>query len=186
MGINLEFAKILGDLSAAGRLDGIDSVIEFGAQHVAVDSEVLSSFLAARNFPSASLRKHCDAPALYGVFGIGQYSAIDATGSDGALVMDLNKNLQIHYGYAETAPLVTNLGTTEHCFDQSEVFRNLHQSCRPNGLMIHAVPSQGWVNHGFYNYHPRFFRELASANNYVIEGFYFTVDIKSELKTYTH
>jgi hypothetical protein len=37
---------------------------------------------------------------------------------------------------------------------------------RPGGLAIHALPHQGGADHGFYNYHPTFFHDLAAANGY--------------------
>jgi hypothetical protein len=52
-------------------------------------------------------------------------------------------------------------------------------------LMLHCVPAQGLVNHGFYNYNPRFFLDLALANKYQIYGVYFTADFKPELFEYT-
>lgn len=32
--------------------------------------------------------------------------------------------------------------------------------------MLHALPHQGGPDHGFYNYHPTFFHDLAAANGY--------------------
>jgi hypothetical protein len=50
--------------------------------------------------------------------------------------------------------------------------------------MVHALPSQGQVNHGFYNYHPRFIWELAHANSYDVISLYFTVDFHPRLLPY--
>ena len=32
--------------------------------------------------------------------------------------------------------------------------------------MLNILPFLGWTNHGFYNYHPIFFADLAASNNY--------------------
>jgi hypothetical protein len=51
--------------------------------------------------------------------------------------------------------------------------------------MIHALPAQGNVNHGFYGYNPRFFADLAAANGYEIVDLSFTVDYTATLIKYT-
>ena len=42
----------------------------------------------------------------------------------------------------------------------------MHELTRPGGFMLHALPHQGGPDHGFYNYHPTFFHDLAAANGY--------------------
>src|SRR3546814_8751857 len=32
--------------------------------------------------------------------------------------------------------------------------------------MLHILPMSPWVNHGFYNYNPILFRDIAAANRY--------------------
>ena len=113
------------------------------------------------------------------------YSSIDAGGGDLAHVFDLNRNLAEYYNYIEQFDLVTNLGTLEHCFDQAAAFANMHRLCRPGGIMIYCLPTQGLVNHGFYNYHPRFIADLATANNYNIIDLFFTVDFGAAKIAYT-
>jgi SAM-dependent methyltransferase len=96
------------------------------------------------------------------VFDCETYRAIDLNGTDIAWRHDLNAPLPV----AETFDVVTNFGTSEHVFDQAQLFRSMHALTRPGGFMLHAVPSQGGPDHGFYNYHPTFFHDLAAANSY--------------------
>ncbi|MBM3546545.1 MAG: class I SAM-dependent methyltransferase [Alphaproteobacteria bacterium] len=96
------------------------------------------------------------------VFDCATYRAIDLNGTEAAWRHDLNRPLPI----AETFDVVTNFGTSEHVFDQAQLFRSIHGLTRPGGLMLHAVPHQGGPDHGFYNYHPTFFHDLAAANAY--------------------
>ena len=100
-------------------------------------------------------------------------------------MFDLNKDVREQYQFVETFDLVTDLGTAEHCFNQFAVFKNFHDLCKADGVMIHALPAQGNVNHGFYNYHPRFFADLAAANKYEIMDLSFTVDYKPALIKYS-
>jgi hypothetical protein len=65
------------------------------------------------------------------------------------------------------------------------VFRNIHEFCLEQGAMIHAVPIMGNVQHGYFNYQPRMFFELASANNYEILAMYLAPDYKPILIPYS-
>ena len=52
---------------------------------------------------------------------------------------------------------------------------------KSGGLIIHQLPGQGYYDHGFYNYQPTFFFDLALANNYQIFGFWMYDNNKKEL-----
>lgn len=64
--------------------------------------------------------------------------------------------------------IVINTGTAEHIFDQRTLFESIHDACTVGGLMVHAAPVHGWLDHGFYNYQPCFFADLAAANGYEV------------------
>jgi SAM-dependent methyltransferase len=181
MGINVEMAQLLVSLRDAGALVG-DRIVELGAQEISADPEAIRDVLHAASLPVKEPVR--EAPSLYAAFGLQHYRAIDLSGERDALAFDLNERLADRYGFKETFDLVTNLGTTEHCFDQRAAFANIHDLCRPGGLMIHAVPSQGWANHGFYAYSPRFFADVAEANGYAIERLGFTVDVRPQIIIY--
>lgn len=92
-----------------------------------------------------------------------RYVAIDLNGSPGvALAYDLNSPVPLQ-GQFE---VVTNFGTSEHVFNQYQVFKTMHEHCAPGGLMLHSVPNQGAYDHGFFNYQPTFFFDLCEANGY--------------------
>ncbi len=100
--------------------------------------------------------------------GYGSYTCIDVNQRYGALQMDLNYSLAEKYDFREEFDLVTNNGTGEHVFDQASVFRNIHALTRPGGLMVHVLPFHNYINHGFYNFQPILFHDLAQANQYKI------------------
>jgi SAM-dependent methyltransferase len=182
MGINAEFVEIARDLCRSGLLSG-DTVVEIGAQDVCAAPGVLNTILGGNNFPSEGPQP--SAAELYKALGFPSYTAIDATGAGGALLYDLNRDLNLDYQFTTQFDLVTNLGTAEHCFNQFSVFKNLHDLCRVGGIIIHALPAQGNVNHGFYNYHPRFFADVAAANGYTIERLSYTIDYARTLHEYS-
>lgn len=183
MGINAELVSLVARMRSDSILLG-DSVIEIGAQDVCVAPKVINQIATEYAIREAE-DEIVNAKDLYALLGYAHYKCIDASGSNDALLLDMNKDIREQYAFAEEYDLVTNLGTAEHCFNQFAVFKNLHALCKVGGVMIHALPSQGNVNHGFYNYHPRFFLDLAVANGYEILDLSFTVDYKSTLIKYT-
>lgn len=88
-----------------------------------------------------------------------EYTPIDINTNMGAVVGDLN-----HLVDLPPRDLVINNGTGEHLFDQCSVFRNAHNLAKV--AILHVLPFTPWVNHGFYNYNPIVFRDLAAANGY--------------------
>ncbi len=100
--------------------------------------------------------------------GFKEYNSIDINGAYNSLQFDLNKNISETYNYNEKYDLVINNGTGEHVFNQYALFLNFHNLTKPNGIMLNILPFIDWINHGFYNFNPIFFADLAASNNYKI------------------
>ncbi len=185
MGINTEMYKLLSYLQSHQQLDGKKSVMELGAQVISAHRDSLRT--VQQHLGKAHLSPPSVAIELYQQFGLADYCCVDAGGSatTNKIIADLNKPLQNQWKDFRTFDVVTNIGTSEHCFDQVSVFRNIHDLTAVGGLMIHQLCTQGLVNHGYYNYHPRFIYEMAQANAYEIVKMWFTVDFTSDLIEYS-
>ena len=147
-------------------------MIEFGNQRIAFNEKKINhalfhadpkidKFVSSPEFlvePSAS--------KFYRHIGIKKYKCIDLNNKDDAYIYDLNMNLRDEDGFKEQFDLVVNNGTSEHIFDQKQVFKNLHNLTKVGGVILNVVPFSLWLNHGFYNYNPIIFRDLAYANEY--------------------
>lgn len=110
-----------------------------------------------------------------------EYRAIDlAVDAEVFHVEHLNLNL-VAYGLPldlfhcspepPQAHVVTNFGTSEHIFNQENVFRFVHEITMVGGWMLHSVPSPNFqhVNrHGFFRYTRMFFEELSMSNGYKV------------------
>ncbi len=79
----------------------------------------------------------------------------------------LREDLNSPLGLSEF-DLVINTGTCEHVFNQGQVWKTCHEATKVGGLMVHALPLWGWLDHGFYNYQPTFVADLAAENSYEI------------------
>jgi hypothetical protein len=156
MGINSEMVYVLAAMEAAGELLGKKRIIELGAQDISAHPE---SILGAerRIFGYDRGTSPSSAAAFYRRYGLTEYACLDAGGSDtpGRFIVDLNEPIPEQIPAWGKFDIVTNLGTSEHCFNQRTVFANINDLCATNGLMIHVLCAQGLVNHGYYNYHPR-------------------------------
>ena len=107
-------------------------------------------------------------PAKSYFTGLGVYhTSVDINGQDGALCLDLQEPLNIG-----EFDVVTNFGTSEHVPAQFPTFKNMHEACRVEGLMIHVVPSIANLEirrpHGLWLYKPEFFLSLAKMCKYKI------------------
>lgn len=103
--------------------------------------------------------------------GFRYYTCLDMNTDKDAQIFDLNKSVHDNRGTSRLGvfDLVTNNGTSEHVFNQYMCFRNAHDLCKNSGIMLHCLPFTPWLNHGFYNYNPVLFRDLAGANDYKIK-----------------
>jgi len=97
-------------------------------------------------------------------------TAIDFHGTERTLKLDLNTPIDLQKKYH----VVHNCGTLEHVFNVGFAFKTVHDHTLPGGVMIHQTPFVGWLDHGFYNFNPTFFWDLAAANRYQVCIFLYT------------
>ena len=100
--------------------------------------------------------------------GFNEYKSIDINGAYNSFQFDLNKDILKTYNFNKKYDLVINNGTGEHVFNQYAMFLNFHNLTKINGVMLNILPFIDWINHGFYNFNPIFFADLAASNNYEI------------------
>ncbi|TAF00730.1 MAG: hypothetical protein EAZ79_01810 [Oscillatoriales cyanobacterium] len=180
MGIGITTFNFYCLLKERGCFNNLKSVLEIGEQSIMVASwddfaaTIVRELGEFSHTPGAPIA----ARSLYESFGLETYNCIDTCDSSNSLVFDMNKDLQATYGYSEQFDLVTNHGSSEHCFNQYQCFKNIHNLCKAGGVMVHGLPFHGSLNHGFYNYQPCFFVGLAAANNYKLLALS-VVDVKS-------
>lgn len=92
------------------------------------------------------------------------YRAIDLSSTAAESWIDLNNPSDL----GQRFDTVINNGTSEHVFNQANVFRFIHDHTKLGGLMIHYTTGLGWIDHGFYNLQPSFFFDLAKYNGYEV------------------
>lgn len=165
-----------------GLFRDLDSVVEIGSQEYDMKQPEfdpvferfcgqLGAEVPAGRDPESGRYKGA-AGDFYRLF-CSRYGSLDIDGRFGSRAFDLNYDT-IGDELRHSAGLTTNLGTTEHVFNQLNCFRTIHELTRPGGLMLHAVPMNNYVNHGLFSYSPTFFDSLAEANGYEVLGLWVT------------
>jgi len=177
MGINLEAVELLLELESKKFLKK-GKCLELGRQDMFIPPSKLKILLATDKSVSTPFE-------LYKHLGFESHSSIDGFEAENRHVIDLNKEISIQELLEHRAELVTNFGTTEHVFNQHSVFNNIHNLCSVGGVMVHSVPIAGNIQHGYYNYQPRMFQEMALINEYEILSFYIAADYWPTLIPYS-
>lgn len=147
---------------------------------MAVDSHAIKLYDALRSDPAFGRGNAiCDlgSQVIYGssnsvrdimvnTYGFARYVCIDIDGAHGALKLDLNWAKFEDVG--EQFAVVTNHGTTEHCLNQYNCFKFMHDLTCVGGLMIHMVPSWPFCNYQdcFFFMSTEVFENIADANDY--------------------
>jgi SAM-dependent methyltransferase len=95
------------------------------------------------------------------------YIAYDLFDGPRTTIFDLNRD-EVPPADRASYDLVINCGTTEHVFNQYNCFKVIHDATRVGGVMYHALPMTGYINHGYFVYTPVMFCDLAQVNEYEI------------------
>jgi hypothetical protein len=67
-------------------------------------------------------------------------------------------------------------GTTEHIFNFPESLKNIYKMLKVGGIIMHASPSNDYVDHGFYAFSPTVFYDYYRANGFeIIKSYIFEV-----------
>jgi hypothetical protein len=97
--------------------------------------------------------------------GFETVKSVDYSDYDGSeFVYDLNvPGLQSTVG---TYDLIWDYGTIEHIFHLPNFLANIHGALKTGGTIMHLAPSNGMVDHGFYQLSPTFFQDYYATNGY--------------------
>ncbi len=153
------------------------SAIDLGSQTASIDNIFIKNLVKQNKFLNNSQiqslndlvnKDHFNTKDFFLSAGFKEYKSIDINGAYESYQFDLNKNISELYNFNKKYNLVINNGTGEHVFNQYTLFLNFHNLTKVNGIMLNILPFIDWINHGFYNFNPIFFGDLAASNNYEI------------------
>ncbi|CAO3441342.1 hypothetical protein [Azospirillum endophyticum] len=101
--------------------------------------------------------------------GFETVQSVDASGFEGAEhVFDLNRP-----GLLEATrrryDLIFDAGTLEHVFHLPNALANVAECLEEGGIVLHTLPMNNAVDHGFYQFSPTLFADWYSANQFILE-----------------
>lgn len=196
MGINMASIKLMEEF---GILGANRNVLDFGSSNLydATAAEIEEFVRRHNHRPRADLAawaerlaaksgKDTSGQAINGAFvgelleaaGMG-YDAIDIAAGYKTTIVDLN-SMALPRKMAKKYDSVINCGTSEHILNQMNVFAAVHAAAKTNGLIMHIVPSIGYVDHGYFCYTSRFFFDLAGYNHYEIVDMWYDGALSNE------
>lgn len=122
---------------------------------------------AYRKFGQSSLERYLASVAIAKIFyrhamKFSSVEAVDPGFPDRCMDIDLNHEHDIGRRF----DVIINNGTAEHVFNIGNVFKFMHDHTALNGVMIHFMPFQGYVDHGMYNIQPTLYFDMAAENDY--------------------
>ncbi len=137
----------------------LKSTLTIGRQGLDVSEIELRHYLGVAKSRDLAVSRYAD-DLLVKEFGATSVTSIDASSYEGATyVWDLNRELESNFPQFDT---VIDAGTLEHIFDVRTSFSNIARCCRIGGQIVHMLPANNFVGHGFYQFSPEFFFSVYS------------------------
>ncbi len=158
-------------------------LLELGPQDISAARPVVEEFMRRRLGPEqagptldqlyAATPPARPQAEVYTALGFTEYVSVDYGDARADVHHDLNQPLELGRRFAA----VTNFGTAEHIFDATTALRSQYRHLDVGGLAQLVLPTFGEINHGFYNFHPTLWTDLAVANAMEIADFQYVDDV---------
>lgn len=167
MGISRGTIRLIGMALRDAPRSG--SAVTFGVQKVAATRGEARASLAKSGIEPPADGSSGDAALhqddLFRMLGYAAVESIDVYAAESPThVLDLNRPLPA--SLLDRFDLVYDGGTTEHCFSVPDVLGNAARLLRKGGRIIHHLPLNNWVDHGFYQFSPTLFFDFYGANGF--------------------
>ncbi|SVE06425.1 uncharacterized protein METZ01_LOCUS459279, partial [marine metagenome] len=90
--------------------------------------------------------------------------SIDVCEYEGAsIIHDLNFSLTDSQIKKQKYSLIIDFGCLEHVFNTAVAFDNIINICEKMGTILHILPANQMVGHGFYQFSPEFFFSMYTS-----------------------
>lgn len=144
---------------ARGRNGPLGATLTVGHQGLHLSVRELRHYLGTSAAAGCRESAYAD-DLLVKEFGATTVTSVDASDYEQATYLrDLNLPLEPDFPQFDT---VIDAGTLEHVFDVRTSFGNIGRCCRVGGQILHMLPANNFVGHGFYQFSPEFFFSVYS------------------------
>lgn len=172
LAMDIKNSNLSGDAITFG-VQGVDADFELAKRKIrAVDcrcSDIEDDDMLIDNLTQYGNTIH--QATLFKMLGFNSIHSIDYFPDENpTFTLDLNRPIpdELHGKY----DLVFDGGTTEHCFNVPQVMRNAVNLLKSEdrdgtaGMIIHYLPMNKSIDHGFYQFSPTLFFDYYSANGF--------------------
>ena len=143
------------------------SILQLGKQDVYLDRNIYNKIFNQVNNKAIEIK----AEEFFLNLGFCEVSSLDASGFEGAdYIHDLNQ--KIPASLEEKFDCIFDGGTLEHVFNFPQALQNIDRMLKIGGHVIHNLPSNNHLDHGFYMFSPCALWDYYVANGYEIVKFY--------------
>lgn len=105
---------------------------------------------------------------FFKALGFKKYQSLDYDGYEGSkIIHDLN-NPDVPEKYLGIADFIYDTGTFEHVYNIPNGFVSVHKLLADDGMIFHTNPSNGYLDHGFYQISPTLYYDYYKKNGYKI------------------
>lgn len=120
------------------------------------------------------MKEKINSSIMFKWMGFSEVDILDISDYEGAnIVFDLqNRNLpkELENKY----DVIYNGGTFEHIFDVPTALINTGKMLAEDGIIIHDLPCNNYVDHGFYSFNPTWFLDYYNENAWYVPSIYFS------------
>ena len=190
--LTLKDKNLSGQVMTFGvqRVEGQAADIERAAQQVDYPLRKLAAQDVIYDTLAPQLHNRAHQDTLFKILGFNATHSIDFFPHENpTFVFDLNHTVpeSLHGKY----DLVYDGGTMEHCFNVPQVLANAVHLLKEGGMVIHHLPLNCQIDHGFYQFSPTLFFDFYFSNGFEdmemkihflnpIEESYFTYDPRTD------
>ncbi len=98
------------------------------------------------------------------ILGAKDFHTLDISNYQGAELI-ANLNIKLEDKFKDSYDVVLDAGTIEHLSNTPIALQNIFDLLKNDGIFYFGSPCNNWVNHGFFQFSPTFFKDLDKYNS---------------------
>ena len=115
-------------------------------------------------FVKNSTEENINLKDLFMDIGFKEIDILDNSDYEGANILVNMNNLQNDVSLLKKYDFIFDWGTIEHVYNIPNYLNNIYNFLKKDGYYYGVTPMSGWVEHGFYQFSPVFFRDAFKHN----------------------
>jgi hypothetical protein len=158
-------------------------VATLGRQHTHVPPDLIMEILNMPQLQAENLARHtfCEQILKDGL-GAQSVDSFDASNYENAsFVLDINDSLPPKFENV-LFDSVIDIGCLEHIFNVPQALANISNLCRVDGQILHILPANNCLGHGFWQFSPEMFFSYYSTSNGYDDTEVFLVETDNPLR----